>query len=101
MNIGSRWVVYVDILGFRDMIAESRKAVSKVQEILGLLNAIKSEFAAHGRVHHTQAGEIVRIFSSHDFSDLVVRCTEIPAGASVVIISIRNCSTWGISSYSW
>jgi hypothetical protein len=59
MNIGSRWVVYVDILGFRDMIAESRKAVSKVQEILGLLNAIKSEFAAHGRVRRTQAGEIV------------------------------------------
>ena len=54
-----------------------------MQEILGLLNAIKSEFAAHGRVHRTQAGEIVRIFSSHDFSDLVVRCTEIPAGASV------------------
>jgi hypothetical protein len=76
-------VVYIDILGFREMIEESRKAVSKVQEILELLKAIKSEFAAHGRVHRTDAGKIIKIFSSHDFSDLVVRCTEIPSGAPV------------------
>jgi hypothetical protein len=76
-------VSYVDILGFADLINESRANLSRVGKIASLLMTLKDELSVGGRVHRHFDGRTERIFDSFNFSDLIVRSTRIPPGADV------------------
>jgi hypothetical protein len=76
-------VTYVDILGFADLITESRANASKISQIAGMLTTMKEEFSTGGRTHRDSEGRKKKIFDSFNFSDLVVRTTRLPADANI------------------
>jgi hypothetical protein len=76
-------VSYVDILGFADLIGKSRTDASQVGKIANLLSTLKERSSGWSRIHRTSSGEPESIFSSFDFSDHIVRCTRVAAGANV------------------
>jgi hypothetical protein len=76
-------VTYIDLLGFSDLIQDSRANPSTVQKVLAIAKIVKEEFSAGGRVHRDAEGRKERIFSSFNFSDLTVRCTVMPDGSNV------------------
>ena len=76
-------VSYIDILGFADLINESRTDISKVSKIANLLMTLKEGLSAGGRIHRDPEGNKEKIFDWFNFSDLVVRSTRIPPGADV------------------
>jgi hypothetical protein len=71
-------VSYVDVLGFAELLKERTPT-----DVARLLTTMKQNFAAGGRVHRTRNDEIVKIFKSFNFSDLIVRTTRIEPVADV------------------
>ncbi|MGE5113688.1 MAG: hypothetical protein ACM3JB_22725 [Acidobacteriaceae bacterium] len=80
---GKAMVTFIDILGFRQLIEVTRKESAKVATVAALLTSLKQRSSEGGRVHRTEDGKQQRIFHSFNFSDLTVRCTEVPNGASL------------------
>jgi hypothetical protein len=76
-------ITYIDVLGFRELIEKSRKDPGQVGHIADLLGIAKNHLSSGGRIHRDDAGRPVRIFYSFSFSDLIVRCTEIPHDANI------------------
>src|SRR5437870_5586704 len=71
-------VCYMDVLGFGALLRERGPA-----DVTRLLTTLKRTFSAGGRVHRNRSDEIVKIFKSFNFSDLIVRTTRIEPGADV------------------
>lgn len=76
-------VTYVDLLGFQDLIERSKSDEGEVGNVLDILSTVKEELAKGGRTHQDSRGRSVRIFYSHNFSDLTVRCTILAPSSSV------------------
>jgi hypothetical protein len=76
-------VSYIDILGFGDLVSESRTDPARINRIVDILTTMKEELAASGRSHQNADGSKARIFRSFNFSDLIVRCTRTPDGVGV------------------
>lgn len=77
-NYDKTLVSYVDVLGFAELLKERTST-----DIARLLRTMKQNFAAGGRVHRTRNDEIVKIFKSFNFSDLIVRTTRIEPDAQI------------------
>jgi hypothetical protein len=77
-NYDKTLVSYVDVLGFADLLKERTST-----DIARLLRTMKQNFAAGGRVHRTRNDEIVKIFKSFNFSDLIIRTTRIEPDAEI------------------
>ena len=70
-------VTYIDILGFSDMIEESRKNRAEIAKLRERLTAMR-RVADENTEHRNASGERINVlFDSMSFSDLVVRCTKI------------------------
>jgi hypothetical protein len=76
-------VTFIDILGFGHLIQGTRKDSDKVADVASLLVKLKKQTEAGGRIHRENGGTPQQIFHSFNFSDLTVRCTEIPSGANL------------------
>src|SRR6266581_1138245 len=76
-------VTYIDILGFADLIKESQTDTRYVEKIVSLLTTMKDELSTGGRSHRGPDGRKEKIFTSFNFSDLIVRTTRIPDGVNI------------------
>jgi hypothetical protein len=81
-NTYSRAIVsYVDLLGFGQLIRDSRKNPTQIAKILNLLIKLKAAAGTGGLIHRKEDGKPEEIFYSFNFSDLTVRCTLVPDDA--------------------
>jgi hypothetical protein len=66
------------VLGFAELLKER-----PASEVVRLLSMMRRIFAAGGRIHRTRSDDIVKIFKSFNFSDLIVRATRLEPGANL------------------
>jgi hypothetical protein len=76
-------VSYIDILGFGDLVNDSRSDPVTISTIVTLLTTMKEELAASGRHHRNRDGTKAKVFHSFNFSDLIVRSTLMPDRAEI------------------
>ena len=74
---------YIDILGFRDEIDSTTTNPGEIDNVHQVLQIMKDEMSAGGRTHRGPDGRKQRIFHALNFSDLTVRCTQIPDGENL------------------
>lgn len=74
-NYDKTLVSYIDVLGFKD-IPEKRGS----EEVFQVLGKMKWNLESGGRVHYRN-DEIIQIYKSFNFSDLIVRATRVEADA--------------------
>jgi hypothetical protein len=77
-------LVYLDILGFRDLIRDAGNDELKVAKVLKILSTIKSQFSEGGR-YVNEPGEKPRsVFKAVNFSDLTLRITKMEPNADLI-----------------
>jgi hypothetical protein len=69
-------LTYIDVLGFRELIHQSKNNVPVILDIKKLLESLAEKFSQNDRFPHTE-------FCSFTFSDLVVRCTLIKNSVNI------------------
>lgn len=72
-------VVYLDILGFRELINESAADHAKVTEIIQILNVMKRQASLGATPYNSKQIDV------KTFSDLVIRASRLPEGDSVAM----------------
>jgi hypothetical protein len=70
-------VTYVDLLGFKQWVADSSQHAEEVRKISDLLRTVKDRLSLRDAKHYENDAE-ARTFQSTSFSDLIVRCTAMP-----------------------
>jgi hypothetical protein len=77
-------VTFLDILGFREMIEESRKHATTIVQILQILKKLKEDTDAAKRIHIGRGRKIKRIYYGLNFSDSLIRITFVPPRQDIV-----------------
>ena len=68
-------VVYLDILGFSDLIDESKSNPAKADEILKVLRTMQTQLYLEDNPFRTAQNEVKASFKTVNFSDLTIRAT--------------------------
>jgi hypothetical protein len=82
-------VTYLDILGFSELINESKETPAVIAKIQNDLINLKKKTSDGGLTYRNLKGQEEQIFHSYNFSDLTVRCTLLPEDAD-----LNNFLSW-------
>jgi len=77
-------LTYVDILGFRDLIEDSKNDPNTITQISNILFAFEKQFTTGGRVGVDANNLPVRLSHFYNFSDLMLRVTLVDENADLV-----------------
>lgn len=77
-------LVYLDILGFRDLITDAGNDELKVAKVLKVLRTIRTQFSEGGRYINEPGEKPQSVFKAINFSDLTLRITKMEPNADLI-----------------